>query len=76
MWVKYVGNSGGLWHVRSMPALALFLLHAGLVIGLPFALWRLGGIRRWVPLVVVQIAVGLALGPSGLGRVAPFRPPP
>lgn len=68
---KYVGNSGGLWHVNGMPALALFLLHAGLVIGLPFALWRLGGIRRWVPLVVVQIAVGLALGPSGLGRVAP-----
>lgn len=54
-----------------MPAIALFLLHAGLVIGLPFALWRLGGVRRWVPLVVVQIAVGLALGPSGLGRVAP-----
>lgn len=54
-----------------MPTTALFLLHAGLVIGLPFALWRLGGVRRWVPLVVVQIAVGLALGPSGLGRVAP-----
>lgn len=54
-----------------MPTVALFLLHAGLVIGLPFALWRVGGVRRWVPLVVVQILVGLALGPSGLGRVAP-----
>lgn len=64
-----------------MPTAALFLLHAGLVIGLPFALWRMGGVRRWVPLVVVQILVGLALGPSGLGQVAPglwavaFPPP-
>ena len=54
-----------------MPPIALFLLHAGLVIGLPFALWRMAGLRRWVPLVVVQIAVGLALGPSLLGRAAP-----
>lgn len=64
-----------------MPTLSLFLVHAGLVIGLPFALWRIGGVRRWVPLVVVQILVGLALGPSGLGRLAPglwavaFPPP-
>lgn len=54
-----------------MSAIALFLLHAALIIGLPFALWRLGGLRHFVPLVVVQIAFGLALGPSGLGRVAP-----
>lgn len=54
-----------------MPSATLFLLHAGLVIGLPFALWRMGGVRRWVPLVVVQILVGLALGPSGLGQLAP-----
>ncbi|MGE5478464.1 MAG: cation:proton antiporter [Bacteroidales bacterium] len=64
-----------------MPTLALFLLHAAVVIGLPYAVWRLGGVRRWVPLVVVQIAVGLALGPSGLGQLAPglwaavFPPP-
>ncbi|MBC7951048.1 MAG: cation:proton antiporter [Rhodospirillaceae bacterium] len=51
--------------------MALFLLHASIIIGLPFALWRLGGLRHWVPLVVVQIAFGLALGPSGLGRLAP-----
>jgi len=54
-----------------MPAFALFLLQAALVIGLPFALWRLGGVRHWMPLVVVQILVGLALGPSVLGQVAP-----
>lgn len=64
-----------------MPPLALFLIHACLVIGLPFALWRLGRVRRWLPLVVIQIAVGLALGPSGLGQLAPglwaaaFPPP-
>ncbi|HTH17179.1 MAG TPA: cation:proton antiporter [Magnetospirillum sp.] len=54
-----------------MPPLALFLVHACLVIGLPFALWRVGAVRRWLPLVVIQIAVGLALGPSGLGQLAP-----
>ncbi|MBX9634496.1 MAG: cation:proton antiporter [Magnetospirillum sp.] len=51
--------------------MALFLLHAAIIIGLPFALWRVAGLRRWVPLVVVQIAFGLALGPSGLGRLGP-----
>lgn len=54
-----------------MTPLVLFLLHAALVIGLPFALWRLAGLRRWVPLVVVQVLAGLALGPSGLGQIAP-----
>lgn len=66
-----LGNQVLLWHCIAMPAIALFLLHAVLIIGLPFALWRLAGLRHWVPLVVVQIAFGLALGPSGLGWLAP-----
>lgn len=37
----------------------------------PVALWRLGGLRRLVPLAVVQILVGVLLGPSVLGRMAP-----
>lgn len=64
-----------------MSPLALFLIHTTAVIGLPFALWRVAGVRRWVPLVVVQIVMGLALGPSGLGHAAPelwraLFPPP
>lgn len=68
---KLLGNDRRLWHIRLMPPIALFLLHAAVVIGLPFALWRLGRLRHWVPLVVVQIAAGLILGPSLLGRAAP-----
>jgi Kef-type K+ transport system membrane component KefB len=64
-----------------MPPVALFLLQAAVIIGLPYGLWRLKPVRRWAPLVVVQIAIGLALGPSVLGRLAPetwalaFPPP-
>lgn len=54
-----------------MPPIALFLLQAAIIIGLPYALWRVGGLRHWVPLVVVQILIGLALGPTGLGQAAP-----
>jgi Kef-type K+ transport system membrane component KefB len=32
---------------------------------------RFSGLKRQVPLVVVQIAVGIAIGPSVFGRVAP-----
>ncbi|WP_029011059.1 cation:proton antiporter [Azospirillum halopraeferens] len=52
------------------PAL-LFLAQATLLIVAPFLLWRLAGLRRIVPMVVVQILFGIALGPSILGAVAP-----
>lgn len=51
------------------------------VVLLPWLLWRTGFVRRAAPLAVVQIMVGVALGPSCLGRVAPglhaalFAPP-
>lgn len=54
-----------------MPSMPLFLLQSILIIGLPYGLWRLRGVRHVVPLVVVQIGVGLALGPSLLGKLAP-----
>ena len=41
------------------------------IVLLPWLLWRVGLVRRVAPLAVVQILVGVALGPSGLGQVAP-----
>jgi Kef-type K+ transport system membrane component KefB len=62
------------------PSLIL-LLQAFVIIAVPAAVLRLAGLRRVVPLVVVQILLGLSLGPTLLGRVAPdayrilFSPP-
>ncbi|BAE51425.1 cation:proton antiporter [Paramagnetospirillum magneticum] len=51
--------------------MSLFLVQTALIIGLPYAVWRLGLIGRLMPLAAVQMAVGIALGPSLLGWVAP-----
>jgi Kef-type K+ transport system membrane component KefB len=50
---------------------SLFLIQTALIIGLPYALWRVGFIGRLMPLAAVQMAVGIALGPSLLGWMAP-----
>lgn len=42
-----------------------------IVMALPFALWRLLGGRQVLPLVVVQILCGIALGPAIFGQYAP-----
>jgi Kef-type K+ transport system membrane component KefB len=49
----------------------IFLLQTLIIIALPAAVFRLAGLRRVVPLVVLQILFGLALGPSLLGRFSP-----
>jgi Kef-type K+ transport system membrane component KefB len=49
----------------------IFLVLALVVVVLPVAVLRLSGLKGLVPLVVVQIMVGIALGPSVFGRVAP-----
>jgi Kef-type K+ transport system membrane component KefB len=49
----------------------IFLLQALLILAVPLVVWRLLQLRGAVPLVVVQILVGIALGPTGFGRVAP-----
>ncbi|HIJ82830.1 MAG: cation:proton antiporter [Magnetococcales bacterium] len=54
-----------------MSAIAIFFTQALLVVGLPYLVWRIPGIRRIVPLVVLQILLGLALGPSILGKYSP-----
>jgi Kef-type K+ transport system membrane component KefB len=49
----------------------IFIIQALAILVLPVAIWRLLRLRGAVPLVVVQILVGIALGPTLFGRVAP-----
>lgn len=55
----------------SVPPTLLFLVQAIVLIAGPFFLWRLTGVKRLAPMVVVQILFGIALGPSLFGRLAP-----
>lgn len=57
-----------------MSPVALFLIQALLALAVPVILWRLVRLRRWLPLAVVQIAVGIILGPTLLGGWAPVSP--
>lgn len=50
---------------------SIFLLQALVVVALPVVLLRCSGLKGLIPLVVVQIVVGIALGPSIFGRIAP-----
>jgi Kef-type K+ transport system membrane component KefB len=49
----------------------IFIVQALAILVLPVAIWRGLRLRGAVPLVVVQILVGIALGPTLFGRVAP-----
>ncbi len=49
----------------------LFLLAMLIVFTLPYAVWRLGRTEYWAPLVVVQIIMGILLGPGVLGSALP-----
>jgi Kef-type K+ transport system membrane component KefB len=49
----------------------VFLAQGLVILVLPVALWRLLRLRQVVPLVCIQILVGIALGPSLFGRIAP-----
>jgi Kef-type K+ transport system membrane component KefB len=49
----------------------IFLVQALAILVLPVAAWHILHLRGAVPLVVVQILVGIALGPTLFGRVAP-----
>jgi Kef-type K+ transport system membrane component KefB len=49
----------------------IFLAQALVILVLPVAVWRVLYLRGVVPLVVVQILVGVALGPTLFGRLAP-----
>jgi Kef-type K+ transport system membrane component KefB len=49
----------------------IFIVQALAILVLPVAVWRGLRLRGAVPLVVVQILVGIALGPTLFGRFAP-----
>jgi K+:H+ antiporter len=49
----------------------IFLLETFVIVTVPFALSHVLRLSGMVPLVVTQILLGIALGPSLLGRVAP-----
>lgn len=48
-----------------------FLWVMTLIVTLPFLVWRLGRTDAYAPLVVVQIIVGILLGPGVFGRIEP-----
>jgi Kef-type K+ transport system membrane component KefB len=50
---------------------SIFLLQAFVIVVVPVVLLRASGLRALMPLVVVQIMVGIVLGPSVFGRIAP-----
>ena len=58
----------------------VFLIAMAIIFAVPYLLWRLGRTDYWAPLVVVQIVVGILLGPGVLGHAFPdyyafvFRP--
>ena len=54
-----------------MSSALLFIVQALVIVALPVLVLRLSGLRGLVPLVVVQIVVGVALGPTLFGRLAP-----
>ena len=54
-----------------MSSSAIFLLQAFVIIVLPVALLRFSGLKSIMPLVVMQIMLGVALGPSVFGQIAP-----
>jgi Kef-type K+ transport system membrane component KefB len=49
----------------------LFLLAMLIVFTLPYLVWRLGRTEYWAPLVVVQILMGIVLGPGVMGAALP-----
>jgi K+:H+ antiporter len=54
-----------------MTSALIFLLQVLVVVILPVAMLRFSGLKGLMPLVVVEILVGIALGPSLFGRLAP-----
>lgn len=54
-----------------MTTTELFLLAMVIIFTIPYLIWRLGRTDYWAPLVVVQIIMGIVLGPGVLGNAFP-----
>jgi Kef-type K+ transport system membrane component KefB len=55
----------------AMSTMEVFLIALGIIFTVPYLIWRLGRTDYYAPLVVVQIATGILLGPGILGRHFP-----
>ncbi len=55
----------------SMTTTEVFLIAMLLIFSVPYLVWRLFRTDYWAPLVVVQIVVGILLGPGVLGALFP-----
>lgn len=49
----------------------LFLIVMAIIFSVPYLIWRFGRTDYWAPLVVVQICVGILLGPGVSGAIFP-----
>ena len=49
----------------------IFLIAMAIIFTVPFLIWRVGRTDYWAPLVVVQIIMGIVLGPGVLGAIFP-----
>ena len=54
-----------------MTVTEVFLVGMAIIFTVPYLVWRLGGTDYFAPLVVVQIIMGLILGPGVLGMAFP-----
>ncbi|HZN87103.1 MAG TPA: cation:proton antiporter [Burkholderiales bacterium] len=54
-----------------MSTMEVFLIALGIIFTVPYLIWRLGRTDYYAPLVVVQVAAGILLGPGILGKVFP-----
>lgn len=56
---------------HAMNVTEIFLIAMAIIFTIPYLIWRLGRTDYWAPLVVVQIIMGIVLGPGVLGAVFP-----
>lgn len=49
----------------------IFLIAMAIIFTVPYLIWRIGRTDYWAPLVVVQIIMGIILGPGVLGAIFP-----
>lgn len=54
-----------------MSTMEVFLIALGIIFTVPYLIWRLGRTDYYAPLVVVQVATGILLGPGILGKAFP-----